>query len=557
MPPVYPGNHDQVPTSDAARLGALLEIAQLVGSARRLEDFVDVAAESARRALDAASLSISRWDRESGVLRILVNVGMLGPGELRFPTDETYTLSQWRGMPDLVDHRVSFLADVEDGTPEGHHLLERGKDSCLSVPIVVDARVWGEMWASRVAGQPRYAHADLAFAEALATQVGAGVLQADHLARIERLAFTDPLTGLANRRAVDERLDEAMTRHEADGHVVSVILADINRLKQVNDTFGHEAGDRLISSVADAVSRACGNSHRSLAARIGGDEFCIVIDGEPLATVMQVAEEMCRLIDGQPMSTGVSCGVASTEVLAGRVDSQARLFRLADAAQYRAKRAGSHKPVLAGWSVPADPDGPPVERRELRGRLRTDLVGALEAGLTALDSAPHLGRQGRLETVGAMLCDLVDGAGWWVSRVEAGSTDLVTVATSVERPPDQPAPGARDALGDVFDLDEFPVTREAIASASSWFLEAGEPGNDPNEEAELLASNYTAIVGAGASVEGEGWLVEVCADPISLPMQPFEPVLRSLVVVAVLGAAAEEAKTLAFRLPRVPEQPER
>ena len=539
-------------SDDAARLRALLEIAQLVGSARRLEDFIEVAADAARRALDAASLSVSRWDRETGMLRILCNVGQLGPGELRLPVDETYTIAGWDAMPELVERRVSFTAAVDDGTPEGEHLADRHKDSCMSVPIIVDARVWGELWASRVAGQPRYTAADLPFAEAIATQVGSGVLQADHLARIEALAFTDPLTGLANRRAVDERLDDAMSKHAVDGHLVSVILADINRLKQVNDTFGHEAGDRLIIAVADAVSRASGLSQRSLSARIGGDEFCVVIDGEPLTAVMRVAEELCRLVDGQPMSTGVSCGVASTEAMSGRVDSQTRLFRLADAAQYRAKRAGSHVPVLAGSSIPADPAGPPVERRELRGRLRTDIVGAFEAGLNALDSALDSPVQERLELVASIVCDLVDGAGWWVSRVDEGSTQLTTVATSIERHAGSSSAGA--VVDQTYDLSRFPVSQRAIETASSWFMEAGDPGNDPAEEAELVAANQTALLAAGARGGSAGWLVEVAGDPISLPMRAFEPVLRGLVAVAVAGAVDVVPRAAAVRLPRVPDQ---
>jgi len=187
---------------DAFRLRSLLEIAKVVGATRRFDDLVEATAESARRSLDAASLSISRWDRESGVLRTLVNVGMLTPGETRFPDDETYALNAWPDLAVLVEDRLSFLATVGDGSAEGGLLEQMGRDSSLSVPIIVEARTWGELWAARVPGQPRYVEEDLGFAEAVAVQIGAGVVQADHLARVERLAFTDPLTGLANRRAV-------------------------------------------------------------------------------------------------------------------------------------------------------------------------------------------------------------------------------------------------------------------------------------------------------------------------------------------------------------------
>ncbi|MGH3144125.1 MAG: sensor domain-containing diguanylate cyclase, partial [Gaiellales bacterium] len=326
------------PSDDAQRLRSLLEIAKVVGAIRSSGDLIELTAEEARRALDAASLTISRWDRELGLLRSLVNVGLLGPGEVRFPRDEVYTMQQWPGTFRAVQHRAGFVSTVDQDDAEGRLLSELGKDSSISVPIVVEARVWGELWAARTGTQQRFVQADLDFGVAVATQVAAGVVQADHFARIERLAFEDPLTGLANRRAVDEFLEKSMAAYSEDGTSVALVLADINRLKQVNDSFGHDAGDRTIVAVGDAVSRASGLVADSLAARIGGDEFCIVITGVGLQQAVTVAEELCRVVDRQPMSTGVSCGVASTESMPGRLDSPVRLFRLADAAQYRAKR---------------------------------------------------------------------------------------------------------------------------------------------------------------------------------------------------------------------------
>jgi diguanylate cyclase (GGDEF)-like protein len=527
-------------TDDAARLRALLDIAKVIG-ASRTEDLVEALAESARRAVDGASLSISRWDRERGLLRTLVNVGLLGPGETRFPADETYSMEPWPEVVGLVEDRMSFVSTRGDGTPEGEHLAELRKASGISVPILVEARVWGELWAARTEGQTPYTEADLDFAEAVATQVAAGVVQAEHLIRIEGLAFTDPLTGLANRRAVDERLDEALGLHASAGRTVSIVLADISRLKQVNDSFGHEAGDRLIVSVAQAVSRASGLTEHGLAARIGGDEFCVVVDGEPLSVSVQVAEELCRLVDSQPMSTGISCGVASTEVLPGPVENATRLFRLADAAQYRAKRAGSRRPVVAGQSVPSDPAEAPAHRRARRGRLSTDVPAALESGLAALDELGSADVRQRLECVADHVRDILDAAGWWLSSVRAGEDQLATVSTSVQRLA-QAADGRPEAYADVgavFDLRDYPVTRRAIDEAASFFVESGSPGNDPAEEATLVTAGYLAVLGAGGSDAVAGWLVEVYADSISLPMGAFEPVLRALVAVAVAGAERE------------------
>lgn len=537
---------------DAARLRALLDIAKVVGAISRYEDLVELTAEEARRALDAASLSVARWDREQGVLRILVNTGQLGPREVRFPADEVYPTAAYRQASTLMESRRGYVATVDDGAEEAELLRGLGKDSCLGVPVVVDARVWGAIYATRTAGQPRFGAGDLDFAFAVATQVAAGVVQADHLARIERLAFQDPLTGLANRRAVDERIEASLAEYAEKGTPVSLILADINRLKQVNDSFGHEAGDRLIVSVGEAVSRASGLVPGSLAARIGGDEFCIVITGAPARQAVTVADELCRLVERKPMSTGVSCGVASTDGLQGPFDAPVRLFRLADAAQYRAKRSGTREPVVAGTASPDVPEDAAVERRARRGRLSVDGQTALDAGYDVLDRLAGHGVQARLEAAADHVLLLLDAAAWWVSHVEHGSSQLVSVSSSVARFAENlDAAGiAQSQIGATFHLAEFPATRAAILHASAFLVEVGAPDNDPAEEEILVTAGYTASLSAGAAGAGGGWLVELFADPISASFAGFESVLRSLVSVAVAGGGADRLDAVPARTSR-------
>jgi diguanylate cyclase (GGDEF)-like protein len=532
-----------VASPDAARLRALLDIAKVVGAINKFEDLIELTAEEARRALDASSLSVSRWDRERGVFRILVNVGVLGPDELRFPSDEVYASADYPLSHELLESRSGFVADVDDSTPEAALLASLQKDSCLGIPLVVDARVWGAIYATRAADQRRFASTDIDFALAVATQVAAGVVQADHFARIERLAFQDPLTGLANRRAVDERLETSMAEHIENGTPVSMILADINRLKQVNDSFGHEAGDRLIVAVADAVSRASGLAHGSLAARIGGDEFCIVTTGVPAQQAVEVAEELCRIVDHHPLSTGVSCGVASTDTTPGPFQTPLRLFRLADAAQYRAKRSGSRKPVVAGSTGADVPDEAPTDRRARRGRLAVDGLAVLEAGYELLDRLKGCSVQTRLEAVADHVLLLLDGAAWWVSQVRHEDT-LVSLSSSVQRfAANLDASGiAQSEIGAQFPLDDFPASRHAIREATAFLVELGggdgvdhDGDNDPAEEQSLVTAGYTCFLAAGATGAGSGWLVELYGDPISMSFAGFEPVLRSLVAVAVAG----------------------
>ncbi len=528
-------------SDDAVRLRSLLDVAKVVGAARRFDDLVELTAEEARRALDAASLSITRWQGEQGSLRVLVNVGMLAPGEVRFPIDEIYPAARYRHADTLVVGRRGYVASVDDGDEEAELLARLQKDSCLGVPIVVDASVWGAIYATRFPGQPRFAEADIDFANAVATQVAAGVVQADYVARIERLAFQDPLTGLANRRAVDDRLEADFGPEAASRTPVSVVLADINRLKQVNDSFGHEAGDRAIMAIGDAVSRAAGLVPGSLAARIGGDEFCVVVNGVPGSAAVQVADELCRLVDQLPMSTGVSCGVASSDSAVGPIDTPVRLLRLADAAQYRAKRARSRVPVVAGQASAetADPSG--MDRRTRRGGSSERVPQVLDAGLALLDHLPGEGARARVEAVAALMAEVADAAGWWVSEVPADGDRLVSVSSSVQREGDATDPRYEEfaQLGATFDLADYPETARAVRSAGSFYVELGAPENDPDEEAALVVAGYRAVLAAGASNASSGWLVEIFSDSLSLGSDDLEPVLRALVAVAVSGAADE------------------
>ncbi|EST23686.1 hypothetical protein N566_25455, partial [Streptomycetaceae bacterium MP113-05] len=270
--------------------------------------------------------------------------------------------------------------DPADGSPaaggRAAGLYRRGRGACVVAPIVLHGRAWGELYVARGVDGPMFDPADADFATVLAAIIAAGVAQDERLEEVRQLAFTDPLTGLANRRAVDARLDEALERHRLEGAVVSLAVCDVNGLKRVNDVHGHEAGDRLLARFG-AVLSCCGAMlPGALVARLGGDEFCLLAVGPPAEEVVRAAEELCRRAGELELGDGVSVGVASTGDPIGPVRSARRLFRLADAAQYRAKAARARVPVVAGRDggvrdpvvrMADAPARPGRERRRFRG----------------------------------------------------------------------------------------------------------------------------------------------------------------------------------------------
>ncbi|MFD4241096.1 diguanylate cyclase domain-containing protein [Streptomyces sp. NPDC058525] len=365
------------------RLRAVVGLAQAMAAACAPRDSVRAAARGARVALDGSFAAISAWERERGSLRVLVNEGELRPGEEEFPEDESYPVHDFPEITEFLHERwvggggphawVESAAGDRPGR-RGEALRRRGRGTCVVAPIVLSGRAWGELYVARDEGMPDFDEDDAEFATVLAAVVAAGLAQNERLEEARRLAFTDPLTGLANRRAVDMRLDEALEEHRRTGAVVSLVVCDLNGLKKVNDTLGHAMGDRLLERFGSVLSLCGAMLPGALVARLGGDEFCLVGLGPTADEVVRVTEELCTRAAELDLGEGVACGVASTGDPIGLVKSSRRLFRLADAAQYKAKAARSPKPVVAGRDTAvvrladAAAEAASGERRRFRGR---------------------------------------------------------------------------------------------------------------------------------------------------------------------------------------------
>ncbi|MCX5092495.1 sensor domain-containing diguanylate cyclase [Streptomyces sp. NBC_00365] len=373
------------------RLRAVVELAQGMAAAHTPRESWRAAALGACHALAGSFAALSVWERELGRLRVLANVGERAPDEEEFPEAEAYPVHQFPEITEFLHERwaggggPNAWVETAGGPAAGpagycHQrvaaLRKRGRGCCVVAPIVLHGRAWGELYVARPAAVPVFDRADADFATVLASVVAAGIAQTERLEEARRLAFTDALTGLANRRAVDVRLDEAIELHRQEGAAVSLVVCDLNGLKNVNDTRGHAVGDRLLERFGSVLSLCGAMLPGTLAARLGGDEFCLLAVGPPADEVVRIADELCRRAAELELGEGVACGVASTADPIGPVRSARRLFRLADAAQYRAKAVRAAKPVVAGREGPDDPvvrlaDAPSPtrgERRRFRGR---------------------------------------------------------------------------------------------------------------------------------------------------------------------------------------------
>jgi diguanylate cyclase (GGDEF)-like protein len=166
-------------------------------------------------------------------------------------------------------------------------------------------------------------------------------------------AVLDPLTGLLNRASLEARVVEIEEQARLTGGALSLIVLDLDRFKQVNDSHGHERGDAVLRDTAYEIRKSLRSFE--LVYRIGGEEFLVLLPGVGLAQAEEVAERVRLAIgDARPgdLELTVSAGVAAG---AGTDISYEELFRAADAALLLAKRSGRDQVQSAGNSLPACP----------------------------------------------------------------------------------------------------------------------------------------------------------------------------------------------------------
>jgi len=167
-----------------------------------------------------------------------------------------------------------------------------------------------------------------------------------YLDSCQEAAFTDHLTGLANRRRFERQLEREVARTERYGHPFCLLLLDIDNFKEVNDTRGHDAGDEVLRGVANVIQS--GTRGIDTGARIGGDEFAVILPETNLARGLEVAERLRAAIAA--LDTGAA-GRVTASLGVAELPSSARtgeeLRAAADAALYEAKRAGRDRAACA------------------------------------------------------------------------------------------------------------------------------------------------------------------------------------------------------------------
>ena len=161
-------------------------------------------------------------------------------------------------------------------------------------------------------------------------------------AQLQQMASHDPLTGLCNRRALTERVDQAISRARRGGAPLALLFIDLDGFKRVNDQYGHGVGDEVLCEVARRLLSITRQS--DVVARLGGDEFVLLVESEVSTAsinvlcdrIVQTLVSPCRFSGGETL-VGASIGIA---LCPPALSDTVELMRIADAAMYEAKRSG-------------------------------------------------------------------------------------------------------------------------------------------------------------------------------------------------------------------------
>ena len=177
----------------------------------------------------------------------------------------------------------------------------------------------------------------------------------DHLVAARQQALTDGLTGIANRRCFDERLEELLMDASKEQTPLCLLIGDIDHFKSFNDTHGHRVGDQVLKQVAMTLTQSI--KGRDLAARYGGEEFAVILPQTDLRGAEQVGEQIRLSISTKKIklkSSGQNLGAITMSIGASQYvpgESQASLIERTDQGLYRAKREGRNRTVVE----PANP----------------------------------------------------------------------------------------------------------------------------------------------------------------------------------------------------------
>jgi diguanylate cyclase (GGDEF)-like protein len=223
-------------------------------------------------------------------------------------------------------------------------------ESFISYPITMSGRKIGVLNVADKLGASKFDEVDLSMLEILGPQIAVALESAEWQERamqFQLMSITDPLTGLLNRRYLEERLTDELNRSQRYDYAMSCLMIDIDDFKNYNDRNGHQAGDVALKMTAHALKAALRSA--DVACRYGGEEFCILLPQTSLSEAGVIAERMRQRVAEKEYAYGKSQPLGAVTVSIGistfakHIDTGEKIIAAADRALYTAKAQGKNR----------------------------------------------------------------------------------------------------------------------------------------------------------------------------------------------------------------------
>lgn len=328
---------------------ALSRISRSIGRHLSVRALSQSLVDEARIALGAQHSVLYQVDPETKTVAAVYASGV----EQRF-VDELHHLRgvSYEGFArvDLLMAGQSIVVEDTSKNPEDDDLRIRYRvKSHILIPVMAQGSVVGLLWCCESSKRRHYTAEEIELADAIAGTMSAAFQNARLYERTLEAARQDSMTNLGNRRAFHERLESEVERARRHRRTLSLVLLDADTLKNVNDEWGHLAGDRVLGRLASLLDRT--RRTEDGAYRIGGDEFALILPETPSPGASVLAERLRRRVQRERLGVAedlhltVSVGVSSFPEHAVNADE---LFERADTALYDVKHSGGNAVAIAG-----------------------------------------------------------------------------------------------------------------------------------------------------------------------------------------------------------------
>lgn len=323
-----------------AEISLLGQMGELLQSCNNTEEAYIGVRQSIQQLFPTDSGAVFIFNSTRNLLEAATDWGDTPPSESVFAPNECWALR--RGRP-------HGLSEINAGFKCRH--VEAGKAAYLCMPLVAHGGAIGVFHVLLSSPDPTQAGTKQNLALRVSEHLGLALAKLKLQETLQHLSVRDPLTGLFNRRYMEESIDRELRRAERQGKHVGVIMVDIDYFKRINDTFGHDAGDSLLRELGKFFQQHVRDS--DIACRYGGEEFAIILQDVPLELPLRRAEQIReaaqhlqihhdkKVLDPITLSLGVA-------VFPVHGTSRNGLLQAADVALYRAKETGRNRVCLAG-----------------------------------------------------------------------------------------------------------------------------------------------------------------------------------------------------------------